>query len=377
MGKPAGDSAQPSPGDGAAAVRTTPDRGARARRFPGLDRAAAWAGDKLSEAGRALIGELEPYARKVPGYTLIGTICGQSPLTGEKVARTPRRLVGGMLDLIPGGKEICAKLREAKAIERAHRWVLGRLSAFPIARAQVAAAAKAAAQGLTSRSIEPARRAFGPLIRGLVSCIETTARQFMAFAVRAALTLAGPYGERVWAAIARGRDTVLVVLANPAQFARNLLAAVVRGFRKFHANIAKHLKQGLMGWLFGALDSLNIQIPAKLDLKGLLSLGMQILQLTCQTLRGILVKRLKPRGERKVAFMEGAFTFLKTLIANGFAGVWRKLTSLLSVDRFPGIVVGGIRGLVIDTAVERAAAGRRRCRTRLAASSGSRWRSMT
>ena len=57
-----------------------------------------------------------------------------------------------------------------------------------------------------------------------------------------------------------------------------------------------------MGWLFGTIKGVDIQMPDKLDFKGLISIGLQIVGLTYANFRAKLVKKLGPNGERKVAF---------------------------------------------------------------------------
>ncbi len=303
-----------------------------------------------------LMEKLEPYARKVPGYTLFTVILGKSPLTGERVPRTASNLIGGLLGLIPGGTDIYDKLREARALERAFAWVQERLAAFPITWARVKRAAEQAWDEFSfiDLSLEPVYRAFRPLFDDLVAYVKETALQLLEFAVKGALAVAGPLGEKVWQLIAKGRDTILLIVKNPVGFALNLLKAVKKGFEKFYANVAKHLKAGVLGWLFGALQGLNITIPERLDLKGIVSLAMQILQVTYEAFRKILVKRLNPHGEKKVGFMEKAFAVLKTLITKGFSGVWKMMVNFLSLDRIMGVVVGGIRSFVTSTIVQQA-----------------------
>ena len=45
-------------------------------------------------------------------------------------------------------------------------------------------------------------------------------------------------------------------------------------------HIGEHLKKGLIDWIFGAVARAGIELPATFDLKGILSIVLQILGLT-------------------------------------------------------------------------------------------------
>jgi hypothetical protein len=68
------------------------------------------------------------------------------------------------------------------------------------------------------------------------------------------------------------------------------LKAVKAGFEGFMGNILTHLKNGLMGWLFGALAGAGLVMPKSFDLKGILSIVLQVL--------GPSSRRWSPRGSR-------------------------------------------------------------------------------
>ena len=51
----------------------------------------------------------------------------------------------------------------------------------------------------------------------------------------------------------------------------------VDGLGRFVDNIATHLENGLMGWLFGALGDAGIKMPKSFDLAGIFELVMDVL----------------------------------------------------------------------------------------------------
>ena len=298
-----------------------------------------------------LRNKAEKVARNVPGYTLLSVILGKSPITGNRVPRTAENLVGGFLGLLPGGNLIFEKLKETRALQRAFDWVSKRLSELKITWGRI--------KGLISDFIDEmpawsplkiAKRIFKPLVMDIITFVREIKDKILEFIVRGALALAGPFGEKVWAVIEKARDTISLILNDPIGFAKNLVRAVVKGFRQFSDSIWKHLKAGLMGWLFGTLQGMQIKLPDKLDFKGIISVALQILGLTYANFRGMLVKRLGTGGEKKVAFLERSVAVVKILVKEGFLGIWQRLLQM--IEGFKTTVIGGIRDFVMTTIVK-------------------------
>ncbi len=292
----------------------------------------------------------ESVARNVPGYTLLTVILGKSPITGDRVSRTAENLIGGFLGLLPGGDLVFQKLKETRALQRAFDWVSARLSELNITWSRI--------KGLVSDFIDEmpawsplkvAKRIFRPLVSDIITFVKEIKDKILEFIVRGALALAGPFGEKVWGVISKIGDTISLILNDPIGFAKNLVSAVVKGFKQFGDNIWKHLKAGLMGWLFGTLQGIDIDLPARLDFKGLMSVVLQILGLTYANFRKSLVKRLGRGGEKKVSFLEKSVDVVKTLVKKGFLGIWQRLLGM--IESFKETVIGGIRDFVMQTIV--------------------------
>lgn len=314
------------------------------------DRQIARADAPIRRAGW-VAEKAEGYARDVPGYTLISVLLGESPITGDRVPRTATNLIGGFLGLIPGGNRLFERLQETRALERAYEWVTGRLSSLNITWARVSRLIDEVIDLFPTWSpIAGIKRIFAPLVRDLITFISDIAEKILEFIVKGALSLAGPYGEKVWEVIQQAGETISMILEDPLGFAKNLFASVIKGFQQFGTNIVEHLKKGLMGWLFGAIQGLEITIPEKLDFKGLISIGLQVLGLTYDRFRDMLVKKLGPNGERKVAYLEKSVEVVKILVTEGFVGIWQKMLSL--IDGFKQKMIGGIQEFVITTLVK-------------------------
>lgn len=120
--------------------------------------------------------------------------------------------------------------------------------------------------------------------------------------------------------LSRVAGVVNDIIADPIGFLGNLVSGVMAGLKNFMSNIGSHLKKGLMDWLFGALAGAGLQLPDTFDLKGILSIVLQILGLTYANFRARAVAIV---GEPVVAALEQAAEVFKILLTEGVGGLWR------------------------------------------------------
>ncbi|MET0346921.1 MAG: DUF4157 domain-containing protein, partial [Methyloceanibacter sp.] len=298
-----------------------------------------------------IANKAEKVARNVPGYFLMEVILGKSPITDELIPMTAENLVGGFMSLIPGGNLIFERLQETRALTDAFDWVRTRLAELDINWSRVTRLVSDFLDEMPSTSpIADAKRIFRPLVDDIITFVGEITDKILEFIIHGALKLAGPFGERVWGVIQQAREAITLILNDPLGFAKNLIGAVVGGFRKFGANVWKHLKAGLMGWLFGTLQEMNITLPDKLDFKGILSVALQIVGLTYANFRKILVKELGKGGEQKVAYLEKSVEVVAILLKEGFVGIWQRVVE--AIDGFKATVIDGIRDFVITNIVK-------------------------
>ena len=92
------------------------------------------------------------------------------------------------------------------------------------------------------------------------------------------------------------------------------------GLKNFMGNIGSHLKKGLLDWLFGALGGAGLVLPDTLDLKGIVSIVLQVLGLTYANFRARAVKLV---GEPVVSALEKAADVFKVIVTEGIPGLWR------------------------------------------------------
>ena len=96
--------------------------------------------------------------------------------------------------------------------------------------------------------------------------------------------------------LSKAADVIGDIITDPIGFLGRLVDGVKSGLSRFVDNIATHLENGLMGWLFGALGDAGIQMPKTFDLAGIFELVMDVLGLTYRNIRGKVAKLLgEPR----------------------------------------------------------------------------------
>ena len=127
--------------------------------------------------------------------------------------------------------------------------------------------------------------------------------------------------------LAKAAAAIDKIIADPIGFLGNLVAGVKAGLMNFMSNIGTHLKKGLMEWLFGALAGAGLVLPEALDLKGIISIVLQVLGLTYANFRARAVKIV---GEPIVKALEDAAEVFKVLLTEGVPGLWRFIKEKLS-----------------------------------------------
>jgi hypothetical protein len=141
--------------------------------------------------------------------------------------------------------------------------------------------------------------------------------------------------------LSRAAAAIDLIISDPIGFLGNLVSAVMQGLNNFVGNILTHLKKGLMEWLFGALAGAGLQIPDSFDLKGIISLVLQVLGLTYANFRARAVAIV---GEPIVQALESAAEVFKVIVTEGIPGLWRFIKEKLA--DLKTMVMDGIIGFV-------------------------------
>ncbi|MBV9359300.1 MAG: hypothetical protein JO023_27635 [Chloroflexi bacterium] len=281
---------------------------------------------------------------------MLTVVLARDPVAGTPVERTAVNLLHGLLSLVPRGDALFADLQQSGAIERAFAWVSKELTRFNLTWEAISRAFRAAVDAVSGwhpiDSIHRILDVFRPLIARLGTFAVDVGRKVLEFIFEGALTVAGPLGQRVLGIVGRAGEVITTIMHDPIGFGANLVHAVVQGFHHFSSHIMQHLQTGLMGWLFGTLGQAGPQLPERFDLRGIVSLVLQVVGLTYNRLRGILVRLI---GERPVAVLERSFGFLRTLVTQGLAAAWQQIVAY--AEGLVDSVVGAIRDWVAQSVV--------------------------
>jgi len=145
--------------------------------------------------------------------------------------------------------------------------------------------------------------------------------------------------------LAKAASAVMAILKDPIGFLGNLVSAVGAGLRNFMANIGEHLKKGLIGWLLGAMSGAGLQLPAKFDLRGILSMIASLLGLTWAAIRGRIVAKGVP--EQAMGAVEAGVPLVAKLQSEGVEGVTEEIKE--QVGDLKGNLLGKISEYLIPT----------------------------
>lgn len=307
----------------------------------------------------AILRPVGQFAQRLPFYPLLTVILGKDPITDQEVPRNATNVIRGILVMLPGGEEKFQNLQRSGIIDRAFNWFNEQLNRLNLTWNYIKSLFIRLWESLSindllspSAAFERIRGIFGEPVQRITTFAGAAIRKVAEFIFEGVLTLAGGLGQQVLRVFNRARGVFSSIIENPIGFVGNLVNAVKRGFQQFSGNILTHLRAGLIGWLLGALAGSGLQLPERFDLQGIVSLVMQVLGLTYQRLRGILVRLLG--SEERVQRAEQVFDFLVTLVRDGIGAAWERIVEF--AGNLQEMVIGGIRDWVARTVVGQAIA---------------------
>ncbi len=300
-----------------------------------------------------LLGLLKDYANDIPGYPLLRVILGSDPLTGEEVPRTAENFIMGFLSFVPDGRKKFEDLKESGALEKMFAWLEDAIAQFGLVGE---AFLNAFTQIWESFTINDLADPVGAFVR-VVEIFTEPVRMLLDFAIEVGvkilefifegfLLISGPFGQRILDTLKRTESVFKIIWKDPVAFASNIIAAVKKGMDQFVANILIHLRDALIGWLFGSVADM-ITMPDEFNAMGILDLALQLMGLTYDNFRAQLVERI---GEENVARLETAFEFVQVLVTEGLAAAWQKLLEF-GENIIDGIIEG-VKEMVIESIIK-------------------------
>lgn len=207
---------------------------------------------------------------------------------------------------------------------------------------------KEAAIKAIDEKIEQMKSEMGGLLSLLGKLLLEAAKKFFKWAIEKL----GGNPDTILRILDKGATVLKAIFTDPIGFFVNIGKAVGGGINRFVANIKKHLINGLVSWLTGAMGDSGLELPEKFDLKGILSIGLQVMGLTWNVIRTKLVKRLGPKGEAIVGAAEGAIDIVKRVRDEGPIALWNIIKE--KAAELKGKVMEGIRNWVITQVVKKA-----------------------
>jgi len=298
-------------------------------------------------------GAIAGFAKQLPGYSLLALILGKDPISDAPVQRNATNLIRGMLGLVPNGDKIFNNLQQSGALQKSFDWFNGEVAKLNLTGDAIKGLFSKALNslGITDAvnpmgAFEKVKNVFVEPIGRIKNFAVSAGTKVMEFAFEGFLNMAGGAGAKIMGILRKAGGAFTSILKDPVSFCGNLVGAVRGGCQKFSGNAATHLKNGLTGWLFGALGGAGLTLPAQFDTKGIVSIVLQVLGATYGRLRGKLANKI---GEQKVGRLEKTFDFLRTIVTGGLGTAWQKISEF--AGNLQEMVIGGIKEWVMQRVI--------------------------
>ena len=286
------------------------------------------------------------------GYPLFCVIIGKDLIDDVEVERNATTLTQGILNLFPGGSELFEKLKKAAgALQSAYHWLVREVDNLGFSEKYFSDLLDRAWEATSIwhpvDSWERIKAIFSEPYDRLVSLASRIASKVLDFVFEAALD-AFPAGKKVFAFLKKAGTVISDIIADPINFAKNLFAAVQKGFTDFGLNILTHLGNGLKAWIFDELAIKGVSMPTEFSFASMLKLLLQVLGLTYEQRRPQLVEKL---GETAVTFFETSVKIFERIRTEGFSAIWEMIKEKAS-SIFDSLI-DGIKNWVIQEIVKR------------------------
>ena len=288
------------------------------------------------------------------GYPLFCVIIGKGDLIDDvEVERNATTLTQGILNLFPGGSELFEKLKKAAgALQSAYHWLVREVDNLGFRRKNTSPIFWEA--GMGGHQHMASRRLVGADQGNLQRAVRQTCLAGLQNRLQGAgLCLRGragclPRGEKGLRIPEESRHGDLQYHRRPHNFAKNLFAAVQKGFTDFGLNILTHLGNGLKAWIFDELAIKGVTMPTESSFASHAEAILQVLGLTYQQRRPQLVEKL---GETAVTFFETSVKIFERIRTEGFSAIWEMIKEKAS-SIFDSLI-DGIKNWVIQEIVKR------------------------
>ncbi|WKX68910.1 hypothetical protein [Streptomyces sp. XD-27] len=313
------------------------------KRYSGFFGPAKWAKDKLVGMPEEA-NQLYQESRKLYVGQMQGVISGIADTIGAELGKAKARIAQGREDLKAEVDRLPADLR--KFGEEAAKDFAGK---FEDLESQVNDKSQELVQTLAQKYTE-ALNAVDEEIKKLQEANKGLVQKAVDAVVGVIKTII-ELKNLLLGVLAKAAAAIGKIIKDPIGFLGNLVKAVGSGLNQFVANIADHLKKGLVAWLLGTATKAGIEIPEKFDLKGIIKLIASMLGLTWANIRARIVRKGVP--DQAITAVEQAVPVAQALAREGPSGAMEhirqeagdlkaKILEDLKSYLIPTVIVAGI-----------------------------------
>ncbi|MGX6606291.1 eCIS core domain-containing protein [Micromonosporaceae bacterium Da 78-11] len=328
-----------------------------------IGRVGAFAKEVITEVLKiikeALLDWLSREATTMRGFRLLTVVIGEDPFTGKAVARSAENLIGGFIALLPGGEATYKKLSEAGVIADAAAQIEGAMARLGITPELIVTTFRSIWNTLT---LEDLLNPLGAFLRVLEKFGEPLGRivefagEVLKVVVTLILKLMNFPSDLLGSIIANAMAAIEDIKKDPVAFLLNMLQALKSGFLGFIDRVLTYLMSGLADWLFRGLGALGIKQPADLTFGSILTLVLQVLDITTEKLWKKLGKHIGDETVEKIrkglSLASDAFDFVKDVQENGVGAIWKHVESQLG--NLWDTLLGLVKDWIVKEIVEKA-----------------------
>lgn len=147
--------------------------------------------------------------------------------------------------------------------------------------------------------------------------------------------------------LAKAASAIAKIIKDPIGFLGHLVTAVGAGLKLFLANIADHLKQGLVAWLLGTAVKAGLNLPSSFDLRGIIQLLASLLGLTWANIRARITGKGIP--DQAVTEAEKTVPIAAKLAKEGPAGAEKEIVA--EAGDLKATILGKLTSYLIPTVI--------------------------
>ncbi|MEU8830251.1 hypothetical protein [Streptomyces sp900116325] len=311
----------------------------KSKRYSGLTGKGRWIEDKFAGLPKEA-DDLFQISRQLYVSQMQGVISSIADTIGTELGRAKARIAQGRKDLTAEVNKLPADLRKYGQ-EAAKDFA----SKFDDLESEVNDKSKQLVQDLATKYTQALHK-----IDDEIKKLQDANKGLVAKAVGAIAGVIKTIIElknMLMGVLAKAATAIGKIIKDPIGFLNNLVHAVGAGLKLFLANIADHLKKGLVSWLLGTAIQAGLSLPSSFDLKGIIQLIASLLGLTWANIRARITRKGIP--DRAVTAVEKSVPIAEKLAREGPAGAEKEIVA--EVGDLKASILGKLTSYLIPTVI--------------------------